>query len=468
MELLYAKTYKEYKAELDGEFRQAAESFVKIGYLLKVARDTDILADSGYKTVAEFAEAEYSLDKTQVSRFISINDRFSEGGYSDHLLPEYQGFGSSKLALMLQLPDTINEELTPAYSKSDIQAIKDEIDEEKKVSDIEVYLEDKPKMPETGEMPERIELLYQALYDIFKAEPELYVEICNVGDAYKWLKSEAGGISGIHAKIRSIIAPSGEKMYSTRIPGRGRAMLMINEKSYKITLLRTSEKLEYSDKEMEDGFTYCGMWGDGSPEERWGSLYGEKFPVAPEQPDKPEWGKSAKNVENTKSGKDKRVVKVEQSIRKLEDSNSKLEREEEKVEENKGLDATPSAEERADKGGEEDKEACSEAGESASEGDASEIHEDSGQDVETGEAEAGGDAGAVEREPGGCAPDDEVAGEGLVQGGLERYDPYKAAVGQCLKELQDMLEENNGLKYKNMLVIAKDLVWRLEQATKGV
>ena len=77
-EIMYQKSYEEYKAELDGELQRSAESFVRIGYLLKVARDTNILEESGYKSVAAFAEAEYNLNKTQVSRFISINDKFSE------------------------------------------------------------------------------------------------------------------------------------------------------------------------------------------------------------------------------------------------------------------------------------------------------------------------------------------------------------------------------------------------------
>ena len=47
---------------------------------------------------------------------IHINDKFAENGYSDHLLPEYQGYGYAKLTLMMQLPDAINEGLTPGYS----------------------------------------------------------------------------------------------------------------------------------------------------------------------------------------------------------------------------------------------------------------------------------------------------------------------------------------------------------------
>ena len=46
--ITYQKSYREYKAELDSELQKTAEGFVRIGYLLKVARDTNVLAESGY------------------------------------------------------------------------------------------------------------------------------------------------------------------------------------------------------------------------------------------------------------------------------------------------------------------------------------------------------------------------------------------------------------------------------------
>ena len=36
----YTKSYSEYKTELDAELSRTAEGFVRIGYLLKVARGT--------------------------------------------------------------------------------------------------------------------------------------------------------------------------------------------------------------------------------------------------------------------------------------------------------------------------------------------------------------------------------------------------------------------------------------------
>ena len=119
-ELRTYNDYKEFKGNLDQELQNQAEGFVRIGYLLKQARDTDILSESGYKTVNEFAEREYGIDKSVVSRFIRINDRFSEGGYSMLLKKEYREYGYAKLAIMIQLPDEINEDLSPSMSKEEI------------------------------------------------------------------------------------------------------------------------------------------------------------------------------------------------------------------------------------------------------------------------------------------------------------------------------------------------------------
>ena len=163
------KSYQEYKTALDNEVRQEFEGYVRIGYLLKLARDTSILHDSGYKDLYEFANAEYHLDKSRVSRYMAINDRFAVDGYAMELKEEYRGFGIAKLQLMLQLPDAINEGLTPEYTKSEIQAIKDEVDEESKVSDMERMLEPQPE--------ESKSTIGKAIIQLGKDEPELYLQI---------------------------------------------------------------------------------------------------------------------------------------------------------------------------------------------------------------------------------------------------------------------------------------------------
>ena len=283
MEIIYAKTYQEYKADLDAELSKTAEGFVRIGYLLKVARDTDVLTQSPYQTVTEFAKAEYGIDKTMVSRFISINDRFSEGGYSNQLKEQYKGYGYAKLTLMLTLPDEINQELSPSYSKAEIQAIKDEVDEEKNISDLEVMMEPAPEQSSDGS------LLDMLILQLGEDSPELYVQMAalvNMDNHMEWSK-----------KAKEAMAPDGEKQYSIRISGKGRYLMGIREteNTVTITALRTLEK------ETHAYHTLRRAWEKILPviagtkkenQEAWEILYEKEYPgkarVAPvQQPAKP-------------------------------------------------------------------------------------------------------------------------------------------------------------------------------------
>ena len=283
--IIYQKTYQEYKQELDAVLTRTAEDFVQIGYLLKVARDTNILAESGYATVTDFAKAEYGIDKTQVSRFISINDRFSEDGYSDHLLTSYKGFGYAKLTLMLQIPDEINEVLPPTLSKAEIQDIKDEVDAESKVTDIEVEIEraeaaavtDKPMLPSEGSP------LYRNLWQLGKEQEDLFRKLWRVC----FLHTAFGNKN--NAEIMDILIPQGDAVYTVRIPGERRTQIIVNSEGATVVNLKTLERNKYTEDQI------CLVVrslvdGGSSPEEQYKMLYGEdltqKEPeVAPVQPD---------------------------------------------------------------------------------------------------------------------------------------------------------------------------------------
>ena len=289
------KSYQEYKAAVDTELQKSAESFVRIGYLLKVARDTDILKESMYSSVNEFAQAEYNLDKSQVSRFIRINDEYSEGGYSDHLQDKYREYGYAKLSLMLLLPAAVNEELSANYSKSEIQAIKEELDEESKTTDLEILMEDKNE--DQKEMDIFTKVLHQIGYD----QPELYLKLHEIVNNMSF----DGSYEPIVKKVIEVLAPSGEHIYSARIPGEGRKMLSIKgaDKDPVVIDIRSGEAQVCkwsiflvdikSLSESEDG------------KKSWEKLYGESYPeekkeeVAPVQPKKQSKVTKAK-VEKTK------------------------------------------------------------------------------------------------------------------------------------------------------------------------
>lgn len=273
MELAQYQDYEEYKKAMNTVLNRTVEDFVMTGYLLKQGRDTDILKDSGYSNVNEFAWAEYKLEATQVSRYIRINDRFSEGGYSPRLQEHYKGFGYAKLALMLTLPESVAEELTPAYSKSEIQAVKEEIESEEKITDIEVILE--------GEKEEQKELdnLEKAIHQICMDEPELYLKL-----------HEAVRTSVETGRIKEVLAPDGDKLYSVRPQGCGRIMLYLNDEKDEVILqvVRQGLKEKFT---WENILSYLVLITEQEDaKQNWEELYGQKYPekerIAPVQPKK--------------------------------------------------------------------------------------------------------------------------------------------------------------------------------------
>lgn len=306
------RSYQEYKQELDTELKKTAEGFVRIGYLLKVARDTSILVESQYDNVIDFARAEYGLDKTQVSRFMNINDKFSEGGYAPELKAEYQGFGYAKLSIMLLLPEDVNNVLTPDFSKAEIQQIKDVVDEEKKTTDIEVMLERKDEVQQALDNN-----LEKVVFQLGKDNPKIYKEIW---EAVK-KESETGKYF-----IRHLI-PNGKAVYTVRIPGTGSHMLAITEESEDVKLLNlrdASQNEKYNKEDVEKAFGKI-FFNTGTWKESWEKEYGEILPaeknaaVAPVQ-SKAAQRKESKVIVTKKSKPEKSVQNIPESVSKVKES----------------------------------------------------------------------------------------------------------------------------------------------------
>ena len=237
------KDYGTFKAALDTEMKKSVESFVRIGYLLRKAMDTDILHESGYKSVVEFAKAEYNIEKGQVSRFIAINERFSVGGYSEELQEQYKRFGLAKLQEMLQLPDNIIEDLSPALTRTNIQEIKKEIQEEEKITDMEVILE--PGENKDASLSEKALRAYMEDYT------EVYERLYKTGCDNQYSKQT-------QEQIMDAITPSGVLGVVTRhISGLGRVMLSVDSEKGTMTFrnTRSGEKETLTMEEVLEKFS---------------------------------------------------------------------------------------------------------------------------------------------------------------------------------------------------------------------
>lgn len=295
-----------FQDRLDREIQQTAQSFVRIGYLLKVARDTNILASSGYKDVNEYAKARYGLSRDLVSRYMAINDRFSEGGYSETLIEKHRGIGMTKLAEMLTLSDEVIAAIPSGTTREEIREIKAEIAEEEKITDIEVALE--PPLP-----VERT-ILQEVLFLYFQEIPERYPAA----------HTEANQPNP--EGLLEVFAPTGQAVKIVRIPGKGKLMLSFDGPD-PVTLvnLRTDESRTYTWKEFASELRVL-CPASLIPEKAWENLYGQPFPekepkkqkkvevVKPERkPEKP--AKPEKNIpKQTASKQNKPETPVNSSI----------------------------------------------------------------------------------------------------------------------------------------------------------
>ena len=264
-ELQRIATYGDFKREMDKLALKISEKFVQMGYLLKVARDTDVLKESGYRTITEFAAAEYGMSADYVSRIIHINDRYSEGGYSDRLQEKYRGYGYTKLGEMLALPEQLANAIPKELPREEIRKLKKEIDEEKKITDLEVMLE--------GQQDTELFLPARAMKQYFYNNPEKYPEMMQALKKDELAEQEEAALD--------ILAPSGSAILMVRLQGVGKLMISIQgmDRDVEIQNVRTLERETVTWSALLDEiFRVYGREALANPEKVWEEVYGEPFP----------------------------------------------------------------------------------------------------------------------------------------------------------------------------------------------
>ena len=320
--------YKQYKESLDQELSRSAESFVRIGYLLKVARDTNILYESGYETVTQFAEAEYNLRPDQVTRFMQINDRYSEDGYGMNLQDSYKGMGYTKLVEMLQLPLAIAQELTPDFTREEIKEIRSEVEEEQKITDLEVMMEPK-------DWDGEISALQQVIIQLGHDNQEWYKKV------YDWAQGEKD-----LQKFKWIMDPNGSTLYSVRIRGLGKFLLSVKEKEEQAVLIN----VRTNGKEQVAWDTLMQLSSDliepGTMQESWQQVYGEEMeekPLAPVNTGS-SGGKPKKKEKKVVVAKKPEKKKRDQNALKRDQNTLKRDQDPEKGKENEPEEHRPDSE----------------------------------------------------------------------------------------------------------------------------
>ena len=259
--------YNQYREAVGSALVAAEEDFVYIGYLLRRAKeDPVILAGSPYDSYTEFAKAEFGLEESMVSRFININEKYADG---IELLPQYKGFGVSKLGEMLSLPGAVADQLTPDVTREEIREIKADIREEKQTTDVERYIDRMQLKEEDGSV------LYRFFEDYFKDHKDAFTDCKGFEEDLdnKDLVSDA-------------LFPNGDGIIRAHIKGEGNAMIKSRgtDEDLTVTFFADNHRETITWDELMDGVYPVGEKSQHwFTEEGWQEIYGAKPKNAPAQ-----------------------------------------------------------------------------------------------------------------------------------------------------------------------------------------
>lgn len=144
-------TYGEAKDIIRKDLESMSKKFITIGYYLKYIRDKKLYIQDGFESIWEFAQDTYGISKSTCSRWMHMNDKFSEGGNSPELRQEFASFGKSQLQEMLYLDDKQIEQAKPEMTAKEIREIRKPQNQEENLEG-QMSIEDYPEM-----LPEEVQ-----------------------------------------------------------------------------------------------------------------------------------------------------------------------------------------------------------------------------------------------------------------------------------------------------------------------
>lgn len=138
-------TYGEAKDIIRKDLESMSKKFITIGYYLKYIRDKKLYIQDGFESIWEFAQDTYGISKSTCSRWMHMNDKFSEGGNSPELRQEFASFGKSQLQEMLYLDDKQIEQAKPEMTAKEIREIRKPQNQEENLKG-QIRIEDYPEI----------------------------------------------------------------------------------------------------------------------------------------------------------------------------------------------------------------------------------------------------------------------------------------------------------------------------------
>lgn len=115
--------YIQCKTEIKNELTGMVKSFVKVGWQLTRIDKSRAYTLDGYKSIAEFAKAEYGMSPSGASRFMNVYEKYAIPGDTPELQEQYRDFKFAQLVEMIQIPEEDRGIFRPEAKREDIREL---------------------------------------------------------------------------------------------------------------------------------------------------------------------------------------------------------------------------------------------------------------------------------------------------------------------------------------------------------
>lgn len=184
----YIQSKEEIKKDLGG----IVKSFVRIGWQLTRINNSEAYKMDGYKTIAEFAKAEYGMNPSGVTRFMQVYEKYSVPGDTPELQEKYRDFNFSQLTEMLQMTEEERDMFRPESKREDIRDYKNFTKENENNPDNLLNWQQEPQ-----------DLIGKTILEFFKTNKDILNELYS-SEAYT---------SGNIKEMTEIVNPSGSRHF---------------------------------------------------------------------------------------------------------------------------------------------------------------------------------------------------------------------------------------------------------------
>ena len=269
--------YQEAKEEIKKDLGGIVKGFVRIGWQLSRIDKSQAYKLDGYNSLAEFAQAEYDMTPSGVSRFVSVYEKYSDGD-TPELKEQYRNFKFAQLTEMLQIPEEEHEMFRPEAKRDAIR-------------DYKAYEKENESDPEnlTRWLQEPDDNLGKAIMEFFRTNKDIMNELFGSSAYPEDIKTMA-----------EIINPSGNAHFRHKtifiMMYEYSAGLMINEfgsSPRKMTWAEFFEKVKDIFRKSKEGET-----GQGTGPITWESCFSDQIPGQDSIENHPEYMPVPENSEN--------------------------------------------------------------------------------------------------------------------------------------------------------------------------